>query len=75
MKTTMLASLSSIYDNIRSYSLSGRKPGDKRRRERYSVVPCLMMCICMVRKKKIAARALVEHSKLMYVTSFHVEFD
>ncbi|XP_020614935.1 sentrin-specific protease 1-like isoform X1 [Orbicella faveolata] len=30
----MLASLSSFYDNIRSYSLSGRKPGDKRRRER-----------------------------------------
>lgn len=30
----MLASLSSFYDNIRSYSRSGRKAGDKRRRER-----------------------------------------
>ncbi|XP_027041472.1 sentrin-specific protease 1-like [Pocillopora damicornis] len=30
----MLASLSSFYENIRSYSFSGRKAGDKRRRER-----------------------------------------
>lgn len=30
----MLASLSSFYDNIRSYSLTGSKAGDKRRRER-----------------------------------------
>ena len=34
----MLASLSSFYDNIRSYSPSGRKAGDKRRRERYSLL-------------------------------------
>ena len=34
----MLASLSSFYDNIRSYSRSGRKTGDKRRRERYTVI-------------------------------------
>jgi len=34
----MLASLSSFYDNIRSYSRSGRKAGDKRRRERYSLI-------------------------------------
>lgn len=41
----MLASLSSFYDNIRSYSLTGSKAGDKRRRERYSVLFCFVVCI------------------------------
>ena len=31
----MFSSLSSFYDNIRSYSLTGKKPGDKRQRDRY----------------------------------------
>ena len=62
----MLASLSSIYDNIRSYSLSGRKPGDKRRRERYSVVFCSTLCICMVRFRETnCASSEVEHSDSM----------
>lgn len=30
----MFSSLSSFYDNIRSYSLTGKKPGDKRQRDR-----------------------------------------
>jgi len=72
----MLASLSSIYDNIRSYSLSGRKPGDKRRRERYSVVFCSTICIYMVRfREKAVLQADVLNTHIRCDKLAFVEFD
>lgn len=40
----MLASLSSFYENIRSYSRTGSKAGDKRRRKRYIVLFPMLIC-------------------------------
>ena len=53
----MFSSLSSFYDNIRSYSLTGKKPGDKRQRDRYfmsffSVKRDLTKCHASARHKR-----------------------
>ena len=66
----MLASLSSFYENIRSFSFSGRKAGDKRRRERYFTLSCLDLCLFL---GKILNHVWI--FKVEYIVAIYIQAD